>query len=102
MPTHNTAYNDETFSVNLKAFLSDSREDFYDSAMADKSFRKEYHKEQVESKFADHVIEALGGLSGRVILDVGSGSGWQAVALAMRGALVHGVEPVVGGCERIR
>lgn len=86
------------FPVNLKAFLHDSRLEHLDSAKADKDVRKQYHKELDETGFVDqHVVSAIGNISGQAILDVGSGSGWQAVAIAIRGAKTHGVEPDLGG-----
>lgn len=78
----------------IRKYIFESQEEF--SRPLSKLLQRceeHYLQERNLEKFASELERYFGTLKGKKILEIGSGSGSRAVALALKGAKVYGIEP---------
>lgn len=88
----------QSFEEYLFAYLNQSQHEFFDPQKIKGRAQEQFFKER-EKEFPDHLQRVLGSITGKKILEVGSGSGWRSVSLALCGGEIYGLEPIEAGVE---
>lgn len=85
------------FKESLIEYLKEFRHEFDpEDVRLEKRFKEQLQRES-DKDFIEHIQHILGDIGNKRILEIGSGSGWRSVALALAGAEVYGIEPVSAG-----
>jgi ubiquinone/menaquinone biosynthesis C-methylase UbiE len=80
----------------LMTYLRETQHDFLDENRVAKSFASQLRAEE-NPEFVESLCSRIGDLAGARVLEIGSGSGWRAMALARAGATVTGLELLESG-----